>query len=354
MKQSDSEHKTFQSYIRYTVTVLIILFLLVVLAVLVAIAAGAAGLSLGDVVRTLLGKGDPKNNTIIFNLRLPRVITAVIGGMGLAMTGCAMQSLMRNPLASDSTIGVSQGAAFGAALAIVVLGAGLQRFGDKGVVIQNPYVVPACAFICSMLSTAVVLVLSRIRQVTPESIVLSGVALSALFSGGTTMIQYFADDVSLSAFVFWTFGDMGRTSWEQIGIMSVTVALALVYFMVNRWNFNALQSGESSAKSLGVSVERLRITGMTVCSATAAVIVSFVGIINFVGLVSPHLMRRLIGDDNRNLLPASGLMGALMLLLSDTLARTVVSPAVLPIGAITSFVGAPLFLWLLYKGVKRR
>jgi iron complex transport system permease protein len=136
--------------------------------------------------------------------------------------------------------------------------------------------------------------------------------------------------------------------------MAVIVLLATIYFFFNRWNYNALESGENSAKGLGVNVESMRIVGMTVCSFTAAVIVSFVGIINFVGLVSPHLMRRLIGDDYRFLLPASALMGAFMLLFSDTVARLVVSPVVLPIGAITSFLGAPLFLYLLFKGVRTR
>ena len=182
--------------------------------------------------------------------------------------------------------------------------------------------------------------------------ILAGVALSALFSGGTTIMQYFADDVSLAAIVFWTFGDMGRASWKQIIIMAITVLAGSTYFIFNRWNYNALQSGENSAKGLGVNVDSMRIIGMTICSFTAAVIVSYVGIINFVGLVSPHVMRRIIGDDYRYLLPASALMGALMLLFSDTVARLVVAPVVLPIGAITSFLGAPLFLYLLFKGVQ--
>ena len=346
--------KTYKEYVQFKVGVIAVLFVLMLLAAVVSIAAGAADISVRDVIMTLIGRGSEKHRTIILNLRLTRVVTSIVCGTGLAVTGCAMQSLMRNSLASDSTIGVSQGAAFGAAFAIVVLGAGVQSHGADGVMIRNSYIVPLCAFVSSMISTFVVLALSKLREITPESIVLSGVALSALFSGGNTIMQYFADDVSLSSIVFWTFGDMGRTSWQQIGIMAAVVVFAYIYFFLNRWNFNALQSGESSAKGLGVNVGRLRIAGMTVCSFTAAVIVSFVGIINFVGLVSPHLMRRLIGDDNRYLMPASAFTGALMMLLSDTLARLIVAPVVLPIGAITSFVGAPVFLYLLYKGVKRK
>ncbi len=184
--------------------------------------------------------------------------------------------------------------------------------------------------------------------------VLAGVALSSLFAGGTTLLQYFAEDVKLAAVVFWTFGDLGRTSWREIIIISAVVLLALVYFMFNRWNYNALQGGDQSAKGLGVNVDAVRIVGMIICSFTSSVIVSFVGIINFVGLISPHVLRRIIGNDYRFLLPASAMVGALILLLSDTAARLIVSPVILPIGAITSFLGAPVFLYLLFKGVQKR
>ncbi len=339
---------------RFKKTVNVLMALITLAAAFIAVVAGSAGLTINEVLLALAGKGTEMTKTVVLSLRLTRVVTSILGGIGLAITGCAMQSILRNPLASASTIGVSQGAAFGAAFAIVVLGAGVQFHTNDAVTVTNPYMVSICAFAFSMLSTFVVLGLSRFKKVSPETIILSGVALSALFAGGTTIMQYFADDVSLSAIVFWTFGDMGRTSWKQIVIMAVVVLLAAVYFFFNRWNYNALESGENSAKGLGVNVEWMRIIGMTICSFTAAVIVSFTGIINFVGLVSPHLMRRLIGNDYRFLLPASALMGAVMLLFSDIAARLVVSPVVLPIGAITSFLGAPLFLYLLFKGVRNR
>ncbi len=346
--------KNYQEYIQFKIMIIVLMAIITAASALFAVVAGSAGLTVKEVVLALAGQGTEMTNTVVINLRLTRVVTAILGGIGLAVTGCAMQSILRNPLASASTIGVSQGAAFGAAFSIVVIGAGVQFHTNEAVTVTNPYVVSLCAFIFSMLSTFVVLGLSRFKKVSPETIILSGVALSALFGGGTTLMQYFADDVSLSAIVFWSFGDLGRTSWTQIIIMAVIVLSSTVYFYFNRWSYNALESGENSAKGMGVNVEAMRIAGMTVCSFTAAVIVSFVGVINFVGLVSPHLMRRLIGNDYRYLLPASALMGAFMLLASDTAARLVVAPVVLPIGAITSFLGAPLFLYLLFKGVKTR
>lgn len=355
MQKTLTENKqTYRSYIRFKIFVIILLAILTVVAALVAILVGSAGLSVKDVILTLVGKGTEDCNTVIFGLRLPRVIVSIVAGIGLAITGCAMQSILRNPLASASTIGVSQGAAFGAAFAIIVLGAGTQNFSNSGVTVNSPYLVSICAFAFSMFSTFIVLGLSKFKKITPEAMILTGVALSALFGGGNTLMQYFADDVSLIAVVFWTFGDMGRATWQQVSIMSVVVLITFVYFFFNRWNFNAMQSGENTAKGLGVNVDAMRLVGMTICSFTAAVIVSFCGIINFIGLISPHVMRRIIGGDYRFLLPASALMGAIMLLASDILARMAVSPVVLPIGAITSFLGAPLFLYLLFKGVKNK
>ncbi|HOJ11777.1 MAG TPA: iron ABC transporter permease [Clostridiales bacterium] len=347
-------HRTYKEYIHYKYLFILFILLVTILIALLAISAGSAGLPLKLVISTLLGWGTKQSSLIIFNHRLPRIITAVVAGIGLGSVGCVMQSLLNNPLASASTLGIAQGAAFGASFAIIILGAGMQNQTLDGITILNPYLISICAFISSMLSTLVVLGLSRFNKITPESMVLSGVALSSMFSGATTLLQYFAADVKVAAVVFWTFGDLGRTSWREILIMSVVVILVLTYFIFNRMNFNAIQSGEETAKGLGVNVEFMRLIGMFLCSLAAATIVSFVGIINFIGLIAPHLMRRCIGNDYRYLLPASAIMGALLLLLSDTVARLAVAPIILPIGAITSFLGAPLFLYLLFKGVGKR
>ncbi|MFY9380362.1 MAG: iron ABC transporter permease, partial [Acutalibacteraceae bacterium] len=192
------------------------------------------------------------------------------------------------------------------------------------------------------------------KRLGPESVILAGVALSSMFIGGTTLIQYFADDVQVAAVVFWTFGDLGRTNWTEIKIMSTVGAIAFIYFMYNRWNYNVMESGVSTAKSLGVNTTRVMITSMTVASLATSVVVSFVGIISFVGLIAPHMLRKFVGNDYRFLLPASALSGTIILLLSDLFARYIVAPVILPIGAITSFLGAPMFLYILFKGVAKR
>jgi iron complex transport system permease protein len=200
----------------------------------------------------------------------------------------------------------------------------------------------------------VILGLSKFRQVSPEGIVLAGVAISSMFTGATTLIQYFADEVQLSTLVFWTFGDLGSTGWEDLGGMAVIVVILCVYCFAHRWDYNALLSGEETAISLGIHVKRLTLVGMVLCCLCSSVVVSNVGLISFIGLVAPHIVRMVVGNNHVYLIPGSILGGATLLLLGDLFARTVISPAILPIGAITSFLGGPLFLYLLFKGGKKQ
>lgn len=183
--------------------------------------------------------------------------------------------------------------------------------------------------------------------------VLTGVALGSLFSAGTMFLQYFADDVQLAAMVFWTFGDLARASWRELAVMSSVTIASSAYFMLNSWSYNAMDAGDETAASLGLPVSRKRLAGMLVASLVTATTISFVGVIGFVGLVGPHIVRRLLGDDHRYLIPGSILAGAILLLAADTAARTVMSPRVLPVAILTAFVGAPAFVFLLVRGYKR-
>lgn len=335
--------------------VVLLLFILIIIASIFAINAGSTNLNVLQVIKAFMGKGTDISDVVIWQIRLPRVLAAIIAGAGLSVAGCVMQNNLRNPLASPSTLGISNAAAFGANLAIIVFGAGsIQSTGTDAVIINNPYLVTVFAFVWAMIGTVIILMLARFRGFSPEAMVLAGVALSSLFSAGTILIQYFAQDVQIAAAVFWTFGDIGRASWREVAILASVIAFAVVYFILRRWDYNALDSGEETAKSLGVHVENVRMGGMFVSSLITAVAVSFLGIIGFIGLVGPQIMRRVVGGDHRYLIPASALTGSLLLLVSDTLARTVVSPVVLPVGAITSFFGAPLFLYLLARGYQKK
>jgi len=330
-------------------------FILLLIILVFSISVGAVRVPLPDVVRTLLGKTVAERyDIIIWNIRLPQALTAIVSGIGLAVSGAAMQSILRNPIGSPFTLGISQAAAFGAAFSVMVLGTGaMHSTGANAVAISNPYITTLLAFLFSLVGVGVILLITRIRRASPEVMVLAGVAMGSLFTAGTMFLQYFADDVQLAAMVFWTFGDTARASWKELGFITVVVILASVYFMFNRWNYNAIDAGDETANGLGVNVKRVRILGMLVASIVTAIIVSFLGIIGFVGLVCPHIVRRLIGDDHRFLIPGTSIMGAILLLASDTVARIMLAPHILPVAILTSFLGAPVFVYLLIRGYKR-
>ena len=183
---------------------------------------------------------------------------------------------------------------------------------------------------------------------------LAGVAISAMLTGATTLIQYFANDIELATIVFWTFGDLGNTTWSDIRKIMVIVLLLILFSVLHRWDYNALLSGEETAISLGINVKRLTLTSMIICCLTSSVIVSNIGLVNFIGLIAPHIVRLAVGNNYIYLIPGSTIAGSLILLLSDLFARMAISPIILPIGAITSFLGGPLFLFLLLKWGRRR
>jgi len=342
----------YSAYIGRKILFLAALLVLSGLLLVAALSLGAVSIPAGEVVRALLGLSENSRHAIIiWNIRLPQALAAILAGMGLAVAGAAMQSILRNPLGSPFTLGVSQAAAFGAALSVMVLGSGVMQSKNAGAVtILNPWLTTASAFAFCMLAALVIIAVARLRGTTPEVMVLAGVALGSLFTAGTMFLQYFANDVQLAAMVFWTFGDTARAGWREVSFMAWAVGLVTAWFLFNRWNYNAMDAGDETARSLGVRVESVRMVGMLAACMLTAVIVSFLGVIGFVGLVCPHMVRRIIGDDHRFLLPGSCLLGAALLLAADTAARLVLAPHVLPVSVLTAFLGAPTFLYLLVRG----
>ncbi len=321
-----------------SISFLILLGAALLAAALLSLRAGSYDTPVGELVKGIFGlSADKKINLVVRNNRLPRICTAIVAGAGLGLAGCILQAILHNPLASSSTLGVAQGATFGAALAIVVF----KLSGGFGV--------SALSFAGSVAVAGVILGLSRFRQISPEGIVLAGVAISSMLSGATTLVQYFASEVELATLVFWTFGDLGSTDWEELRIMGLVVLVLIGYCTARRWDYNALLSGEETAVSLGINVRRLTLSNMLLCCLACSVIVSRVGLINFIGLVAPHIVRTVVGNNHVYLIPGSVLAGATILLLGDLVARVVMMPVILPIGAITSFLGGPLFLYLLFR-----
>jgi len=350
------EKHAYNHYIGKKWLVLIILAVTLFVTVLIALFVGSSEMPFSEIVKVIFGGGESAQRTIIFNVRMPRIATGIAVGLALAMAGCIMQNVLRNPLASASTLGVSQGASFGAAMAIIYFGGGTQisNAATNAITFDNPYTVVICAFLGGIVTTILVLFLSRVTSVTPSVMILAGVAISSLFTGATALIQYFADDNKVAAVVYWTFGNLGRAGYREITLMLTLSAGAFIYFILNRWNYNAMESGTNTAKSLGVNVDRIILISMVVATLISATAIAFVGTISFIGLVAPHIVRRFVGNDYRFLIPGSALMGAVVMIGADIVSRMVKAPAILPIGAITSFLGAPLFLYLIIKQGKRK
>ncbi len=347
--------KDYQTYLKGKVHWIILGLILSFILFVMAISVGAVAIPPLDVVQSLFGiSALDKWDRIVWNVRLPQALAAVIAGVGLSIAGVAMQSILRNPLASPFTLGISSAGAFGAAVSIIFLGTGnMQSTVASPVSISNPFLTTIVAFIFCMLATGIILLISHVKGASPEVMILTGVALSSLFSAGVMFLQYFSTDAQLAAVVFWTFGDVGRATWDMLPLMALVVGAGTLYFIVNRWNYNAIDAGDETAQGLGVDVARVRLVGMTVAALISAVIVALLGVIGFVGLVCPHMVRRIIGDDQRFLIPGSAVMGAILLLASDTVARVIVAPYVLPVSVLTAFMGAPVFIFLLFRGYKR-
>ena len=279
-------------------------------------------------------------DSIIFTLRMPRLIIGVLAGMGLAVAGVVMQSTLMNPLADPYTTGVSSGASFGATIAIVL---------NISILGATQYATVINAFVFSLIPMAVIVLVSKIKNASPTTMIMSGIAVMYIFNAFTTVVTLMADPNSLQQLYRWTVGSLAFAAAEDIPIIAaVTIPVTIILmFMTNK--LNILASGDESAKSLGVDAEGLRRVCLVLVALLAAVIVSFTGLIGFVGLVAPHIVRTVIGPDNRFLLPASAAFGALILVSADLIGRVVIAPAVLQVGVITAFLGGPLFLWLILR-----
>ena len=280
----------------------------------------------------------------VWNIDIPVIIAALVTGAALSLAGVVMQCILRNPLASPFTLGLSNAAAFGAAYSIIFLTDGIVFTGVLG-----DFVTPIMAFAMAMVATGIILVLTKVTRISSETMVLAGIAVSAIFSAGMTLMQYIADPVQLSSIVSWTFGSVSYTNWSWNLLLIGITLVVFVYFYINRWNMNAIDAGDEVAKGLGVNTGRFLVVGMVLSAVVAAAVVSKFGIIAFVGLLGPHMSRMLVGDDHRYLIPMSVILGALLLLVANVVAQNIILPQVLPVGLLTSLLGGPAFIYLLIR-----
>lgn len=328
------------------------LALLVPVLMIVALFAGSSDLTPLDALKALFGQGTKTAVRIVQNIRVPRLLAAVIAGAGLSVAGLIMQTCLGNEMASPSTLGVSNAAVFGANLSIIAFAGGFLSTGhnlQNYTVGINPFSTSLVALVFAILSVLVILGLGKLRAFHPSVIVLSGVAIGAVWTAATTVLQFYATDVGLSAAVIWSFGDLGRATYRTDLILLLVVFVAVLVFALLARKYNALLSGGSTASALGIRVSRLRFFSLFLSSAITAVSVSFLGMIGFVGIICPHIAKRIFGQDHRVSIPVSLILGSLLLLSADTLSRSLGQGAALPVGAITSLLGAPFFLFLLFS-----
>ena len=303
---------------------------------------GVSNLSFGACLSALMKKGNPSAVRILWNIRIPRVLAAVIAGAGLAVSGLVMQTVLNNPMASPSTLGVSNAAVFGANLSIIAFAGGFLSTGNNVnnfSVGANPFATSLMAFLFSTASILLILGLCTVRSFSPNVVVLSGMAIGSLWTAATTILQFYATDVGIAAAVVWNFGDLGRATYRTDWIMLSVVTVGVLFFLLISWQLNAM----------GVPVEGLRFVCLLLASVMTAVCVSFLGVIGFVGIICPHTVKKLLGQDHRVTVPASALAGSLLLLLADTVSRSMGSGSALPVGAITSMLGAPFFLAIIFS-----
>ncbi|MEL7281050.1 MAG: iron ABC transporter permease [Pseudomonadota bacterium] len=319
---------------------------LLVLCTLVDILTGPAMLGMGDVVKSLLGaqSASAMTNVIVWDIRLPMSLMAITVGAALAIAGVIMQTILGNPLASPYTLGFSAAAGFGAAI-VILTGFTLP--------ILAWLTVPVSAFAATLVSAALVYGLSRARGMTPEVMILAGIATLFLFQSLQSMVQYLASPEVLQAIVFWLFGSLLKASWDNLPVTFAILVFCVAAILPDLWRLTALRMGDERAAAVGVNVTRLRVRMFVIVALLTAGAVAFVGTIGFVGLVAPHIARGFVGEDQRALLPMAALTGAIIMTGASILSKLISPGSVIPIGIVTAVLGVPFLFGLIVMGKRR-
>ncbi|SMB41768.1 Transport system permease protein [Serratia proteamaculans] len=329
--------------LRHRLLMMGVLALAILGSLLLDFTLGPSGLSLSSLWQTLIdpATADAGTRVIVWDIRLPYALMAVVVGFALGLAGAEMQTILNNPLASPFTLGVSSAAAFGAALAIV-LGIGVPGIPDQWFISAN-------AFVFALFAALMLDGITRWTRVATSGVVLFGIALVFTFNALVSMMQFIASEDTLQGLVFWTMGSLARASWDKLSILLGVFAVLLPLSMMSSWKLTALRLGEDRAVSFGIDVRRLRLTTLLRISILSALAVAFVGPIGFIGLVAPHIARMIFGEDHRFYLPASALIGALVLSMASVVSKNLIPGIIIPVGIVTSLVGVPFFLSIILR-----
>ena len=340
---------TYANLVRWQISKIGISLLFLVVFIAAAASLGVKNASIIQIFQIVLDHLTPTelfpdistlDRSIVLFLRLPRIALGVVGGASLAIAGVVMQGIMRNPLVSPFTIGISPAAGFGAAIA-VLLGFDL--------IVGGSYWVVLFAFVSALICASLVLMISVVRGAQSTTLILAGIALTYLFGALTNTTQFVATEEQLTVIVHWTFGSLNESKWEEVLLILAMLAVTLPVLFNYAWCYNALNQGEEIASSLGYGISQVRIVTVVLAVLLTASVVSFTGVIGFVGLVAPHIARFIIGNDHRYLIPFAGVIGALLLVAADTIGRTILSPVIIPVGIVVAYIGVPMFVHLILR-----
>lgn len=331
----------YASILRIRTIIVIAIGILAATAFVVDLATGPSALGALEALRGLIMPHslDRTAGVIIWEVRLPQAVMALLVGAALSLAGAEMQTILNNPMASPFTLGLSSAATFGAAVAIV-LGIGLPG-------VPATWIISANAFVFAFGSALLLNALARLRGSSGSTVVLFGIALFFTFNALVALTQFVASEQALQQLVFWSMGSLTRATLDKCMMLAVVLGAVVPFSMLAAWSLTALRLGEDRARSLGVNVSRLRLAGLMRASLLTGTAVAFVGTIAFIGLVGPHLARLLLGEDHRFFLPASMLFGALVMSAASCVSKTVIPGVVMPIGLVTSLIGVPFFLVLI-------
>ncbi|KYM43294.1 FecCD family ABC transporter permease [Fusobacterium necrophorum] len=331
----------YRKMIRKRMRILFFLFLILLCLILLNVSVGSSHITILEILEIIFrNEGRGNHVMIVKQVRMPMALMAVVVGASLGIGGCEIQSILRNPIASPYTLGITSAASFGAAMGLLL--------NSNVFFLPDTLAVTGNAFFFTVLVSLGIYVFSFQKRISETAIILFGIALNFLFSSLTMILQYIAEEDKLQSLIFWTFGSLLKTTWKKFYFVFGVLLFTSIVLYRNAWKLTAMTLDDNKARSIGVPVERLRRRTILIVSLLSAVSVSFVGTIGFVGLVAPHISRQFVGEDQRFFMPLSALLGAVILSCSFLLSKLIIPGVILPIGLVTSVIGIPFFIAIIF------
>ncbi|AVQ22078.1 FecCD family ABC transporter permease [Fusobacterium necrophorum] len=331
----------YRKMIRKRMRILFFLFLILLFLILLNVSVGSSHITILEILEIIFrNEGRGNHVMIVKQVRMPMALMAVVVGASLGIGGCEIQSILRNPIASPYTLGITSAASFGAAMGLLL--------NSNVFFLPDTLAVTGNAFFFTVLVSLGIYVFSFQKRISKTAIILFGIALNFLFSSLTMILQYIAEEDKLQSLIFWTFGSLLKTTWNKFYFVFWVLLFTSIVLYRNAWKLTAMTLDDNKARSIGVPVERLRRRTILIVSLLSAVSVSFVGTIGFVGLVAPHISRQFVGEDQRFFMPLSALLGAVILSCSFLLSKLIIPGVILPIGLVTSVIGIPFFIAIIF------